>query len=108
MEEWLLETTGKTKSGRMRDVRTTQFNFLGLFELHQEKCATPISINPFARLCNKLHIHFGIGTVDVYTCEACRLVDKSIAVWKQRADEFVANEKMAQAEECMLEAAECD
>ena len=73
-EEWIVSKCGVTQSGRVRTVFKTELAFNQLFCRYQDEVADSkyVSINIFARIAKRRHVHFGVGAVDTMTCVNCR------------------------------------
>lgn len=69
---WLKENYGKTRSGRILTVLKTELNFWNLFKKYHAEVKMPLSINLFAKVCKKSHVHFGVGIVSTMSCVLCR------------------------------------
>ena len=73
-EGWVVNECGVTQSGRVRTVFKTELCFAGLFRRYQEAVLEQdqVSINVFARVTKRKHVHFGVGPVDTMSCILCR------------------------------------
>ena len=73
-EDWVVNECGVTQSGRVRTVFKTELCFTGLFRRYQGAVLEQdqVSVNVFARVTKRKHVHFGVGPVDTMSCILCR------------------------------------
>lgn len=70
--QWIVDTCGKTQSGRVAEVRKTPRSVSTLWRAYREARSSGVSYTVFERLCHEEHVHFGVGKVDSMTCVQCR------------------------------------
>lgn len=71
--QWLGDTCGRTLSGRHLDTKRTSLSRHGLYQKYAKEHVAPLSEATFRRLAKKQRVRFGVGPVDTFTCELCRL-----------------------------------
>lgn len=95
--DWIVDTCGKTESGRTADVRKTPRSATTLWQKYREEHPGGLSYLPFLALCKEESVHFGVGKVDAMTCVQCR-------EWSSRIVELEGEtEKESVAERAKLE-----